>query len=461
MADGLTRRIAEHIAGANFDDLPDSTVAATKRALLDAAGVMLGASGISEEITPFIELARGGAASPAATVLGRGFRTTPELAALANGAMAHALDFEDTFDRAPSHPNAALIPAVLALAEAHGPVSGRDLIAAVAAGCDLSCRIALSLRAPMEAGGWYPPPIIGSLGAAAAAARVLGLSPRRVADCLSLILCQVSCPGEIKHDEATVIRAIREAFPASAAVRAAQLARLGVRGFERPLEGEGGFFRLYVGGEYEPGELLDALGERYWIDQLSFKPWPSCRGTHPYIEAAEHLLRTEEIAGRQIVRIVAGGGEVQRMLFFPLERKRAPVTAIDAKFSIPFTVALALSRRGVTLDSFGDDARSDPEVLHLAALTEYRDLPGWGRERAASGLLEIHFADGGVLSAQVDDPLGSPVRPISDEQLATKFADCAARAGRPLSAARAEQAAGQINRLERLEDVASLAIFAR
>lgn len=461
MSIGLTSLIAEHIAGAQFDRLPRTTVDATKRALLDAVGVMLGASGISEDIGPFVELARRAAASPEATVLGHGFRTTAEQAALANGAMAHALDFEDTFDRAPGHPNAALIPAALAVAEARGGVSGREFIAAVAAGCDLSCRVMLSLRAPMEAGGWYPPPIVGSLGAAAAAARLLRLSPRQVADCLSLILCQVSCPGEIKHDQATVIRAIREAFPASAGVRSALLAQLGVRGFERPLEGEGGFFRLYAGGQYDPDDLLDRLGESYWIEDLSFKPWPSCRGTHPYIEAAENMLRSRGLATGQIARIVAGGGDVQRMLFFPPERKRAPATAIDAKFSIPFTVALALSGRGVTLDSFDDASRNDPEVLRLAALTEYRELPGWGRDRAASGLLELHLRGGGVVSEQIDHPLGSPERPMSDEQLRGKFAQCAGRARHPLSAAQAEQAADQIEALERIEDIADLTFLTR
>lgn len=460
MSTQLTGRIAEHIAAASFDRLPPATVRATKRALLDAVGVMLGASGISEDVEPFIEAARRGATSPQAAVLGRGFRTSAELAALANGAMAHALDFEDTFDRAPGHPNAALIPAALAVAEARGGVSGRELITAVALGCDLSCRIALSLRAPMEAGGWYPPPILGSIGAAAAAARLLGLSPRQVADTLSLILCQVSCPGEIKHDEATVIRAVREAFPASAAVRSAQLAQLGVRGFERPLEGEAGFFRLYVDGEYDPGDVLDGLGEHYWIEELSFKPWPSCRGTHPYIEAAENMLRRHGVAASRITRIVVGGGEVQRMLFFPFERKRAPATAIDAKFSIPFTVALALAERGVTLDSFDDASRNDPEVLRLAGLAEYRELPGWGRERAASGLLELHLSGGQVLSEQVDDPLGSPARPMSERQLRAKFAQCAARARCPLSSGQSDEAADQIESLEHIDDIAALAVLA-
>ena len=148
------------------------------------------------------------------------------------------------------------------------------------------------------------------------------------------------------------------------------------------------------------------------------------------------------------------------MLFFPFERKRAPATAIDAKFSIPFTVALALAERGVTLDSFDDASRNDPEVLRLAGLAEYLELPGWGRERAASGLLELHLNGGQVLSEQVDDPLGSPARPMSERQLRAKFAQCAARARYPLTSGQCDEAADQIERLEHIDDIAALAVLA-
>ena len=107
--------------------LPAATIVATKRALLDGIGVILAASGISDEAQPFVALARRQPAEPSATVLGHGLRAAPAAAALANGAMSHALDYEDAFDLAPVHPNASLIPAALAAAEAHGPVSGEDV----------------------------------------------------------------------------------------------------------------------------------------------------------------------------------------------------------------------------------------------------------------------------------------------------------------------------------------------
>ena len=184
----------------------------------------------------------------------------PAAAALANGALSHALDYEDAFDAAPVHPNASLIPAVLALAQARAPVSGRELIAAVAVGCDLACRMGLSLRQPLEQGGWYPPPILGAVGAVAGAARLLRLSPRQLLDAWSLLLLQNSCSGEIIHSPDSTIRAVREAFPAQAAVNCVLLAEAGIQGFSAPLEGTAGFFRLFAGGNYSVEELLQRPG---------------------------------------------------------------------------------------------------------------------------------------------------------------------------------------------------------
>ena len=181
----LSKTLANTIAGAKYSDLPPATVAATKRAILDGFGVMLAASGLSEDAAPFATLARSTGGAAHCSLLGSRDRVAAPMAALANGALAHALDFEDAFDPAPLHPNASLLPAALALAELKQPISGEEFIVAVAVGCDLACRIGLSLRRPLESGGWYPPPIIGAFGAVAASAKILCLSPRQILDAFS------------------------------------------------------------------------------------------------------------------------------------------------------------------------------------------------------------------------------------------------------------------------------------
>ncbi|CCA90067.1 MmgE/PrpD family protein [Novosphingobium sp. PP1Y] len=452
--DHVSDTLCQWVSDLAFGDLPESTVAAARHVLLDASGVILAASGLSPEVRPFIALAEG---EGPCRILGTGMTAPPQMAAFANGAMAHALDYEDAFDRAPGHPNASLVPALLALAQSHGSVDGERFMAALVAGCEVSCRLGLALRRPMEAGGWYPPPILAGIGAAAGAAKLLGCSPRQVRSAISLAMCQVTIPGEIKHSAGTVIRAVREAFPAQASVQAALLARARVAGFERPLEGEAGFYALYAGGAFDPEALAGDLGQRLCIEELTFKPWPSCRGTHPFIEMALALREDHDLTPPQIEAIHVGIDDVQRMLTEPPARKAAPETAIDAKFSIPFTVALAIARGGVGLDDFGAETLCDPALLALAGkVVAAADRQTGARARGVGGSIRIELADGRSFSAGCTTARGSPQMPLSEAQLVEKFIDCAARAEVPLPARTASALADRILALESCQDVGQL-----
>jgi 2-methylcitrate dehydratase PrpD len=452
--ENLSDALCRFVAGVQYEDLPVTAIEAAKRSLLDASGVMYAASGLSADVGAFLDLAR--ASSGPCSVLGIDVSASAAMAAFANGALAHALDFEDAFDRAPCHPNASSIPAALAVAQSAGPIDGREFLTAIAVGCDVACRLSLSLRQPLEDGGWYPPPILGAFGAAASASRLLGLSPVAIRDALSLTLCQVTAPGEIKHSRGTVVRAVREAFPAQAAVLSAFLARGGVKGFESPFEGRDGFYRLYAGGRYDPRALLDGLGRRFFIEELSFKPWPACRGTHAYIELALDLRRSHRFEWQRIERVEIGIADLHRMLVEPAERKRAPQTVIDAKFSLPFTVALALVRGNVTLDDFDTAALQDPDIRALAARVHSTVLPEWGREQAAAGRLSIVLDDGSVTSAHVDHARGGPTAPLSTAELVDKFVDCCAHAARPLDPAAARALAAKIMALDQVADVGTV-----
>jgi 2-methylcitrate dehydratase PrpD len=453
---GLSDQICAAIAEADFANLPATTVRAAKHVLLDAVGVMLGASGQSPEVAPFVALARASGAGPC-SILGTPHRVAAPSAALANGAMAHALDFEDAFDLVPGHPNASLVPALIALAQAGAPVDGKRFLTAVATGSDLACRMALALRRPMEAGNWYPPPMLAGFGAVAGAAKLLGLSPGGIKDALSLMLCQTVMPGEIKYSEATVIRAVREAFPAQAAVNSALLAQGGVAGFEAPLEGKAGFYALYALGEYDERDLLDHLGAQFWIDQLTFKRWPSCRGTHPFIEMALEMRKRDDFMFENMNLITIFVDETQRMLVEPLARKQAPQTLIDAKFSVPFCTALAFVRGTVDLDSFTPAVLEDGAVLALAARVNVSAAPtdtNW--QRGSGGALVVQFTDGTVFKAETADALGCPQRPLSEADLLEKFIDCAGRAEVPMARGMAETLGSRILALESSDDVGAL-----
>lgn len=452
---GLSLRLAEQVLRPQWPGYTARTAQAAARALLDAVGVMQAASALSPEAQPFLALASESGGRAEASVLGTGARVPAPLAAFANGALAHALDYEDGFDGAPVHPNASLVPAVLALAESEGSVSGHALLESIAIGCDVSCRLALSLRRPLEAGGWYPPPILGAWGAVAGCARLLGLTPRQLLDAWSLVLLQTSTPGEIKYGNESAIRAVREAFPAQAAVTAVRLARRGVRGFDAPLEGRAGFYRLFADGQCAPDALLEDIGQRWYVEALSFKPWPSCRGTHAAIECAlvvrERMRR--ESASPEGARITVEGGEVQAMLAEPLTRKQAPATPIEAKFSLPFTVAAALHAGEVTLETFSAAGLASQPVLALARQVQYLQRADWGRDQAVCGAVRVELPDGRAWREEIREPRGSPARPLDDAALIAKFIDCTGRALQPLAPAAATRLAERLLQIGREPNV--------
>jgi 2-methylcitrate dehydratase PrpD len=455
MTNSPSQRLAEFIAGFDAAALPHTTLYAAKRVLLDATGVMIGASGAAPETEPFVSLARLSGEGPS-RILGTDMRVPAPAAAFANGAFAHALDFEDAFDLVPGHPNASLVPALLALAQSEGPVDGRQFLASLAIGCDTACRMALALTRRMEEGGWYPPPILGGFGAVAGAARLLGLNADRVRDALSLMLCQVTMPGEIKYSAGTQIRAVREAFPAQAAVQSVLLARDGVRGFEQPLEGRAGFYALYAAGHFDKNTIFDALGERFWIEHLTFKPWPSCRGTHPFIQMALELRQRHGFALEDLVKVTVGIDAIQQMLVEPRQSKCAPSSPIEAKFSIQFATALALARGHVTLDDFTADDLADQHVLRLAAQIEVEVVgqPDW--HPGSGGRLAVRLKNGDQFETQVENARGCPAMPMSDADLRDKFITCAAKAAIPLDREAASALADAVMSIEDCEDVGVL-----
>ena len=421
----LSGQVAAHFDAVTFDRLPAATRHATHRSLLDALGVMLAATGMATDPLPYrsVALAQGNGPS---RILGTHRQAPASAAALANGALAHALDFGDTFDPGPAHPNAALVPALLSLADADPQIDGARFIAAMAAGSDLACRLSLAPARAYEEGGWYPPALVGLIASAAACAKLIGLDADGIRNAMGLAMLEGSFPGEIKYDPGSPLRGVREGFAARGAVEAALLARAGATAFAEPLEGRAGFFAIYGGGA--PGSALTGrLGERFLGDEVSFKPWPCCRGTHAYIEAA--LVLRDRCDWRDIAHIEAETGPIQEMLIRPQAAKAMPASAIEAKFSIPFTVAHALIHGGVTLDSFDDPARIDSNVRALAQrVIEWRN-PDWGREHAASGSVTVTLRSGERFEHAVPHAAGHPGNPLSDAQLIEKFVACANGAG--------------------------------
>ena len=448
----ISLRLARHVANTDYDHLPDEARLAAKRSLVDALGVTLAAGTLEPACRPFVELALARGGEPESSVFGFGTRVPAASAAFANGSLAHALDFEDAHDGARVHPYAATVPAALALAQARGNVSGRDLLTALALGSDLVCRLGLALQDDPIERGWYVPPILGAFGATAAAGRLLQLSAEELVDAFSLTLCQATCSAELTHSPDSVVRAIRDAFAAQTGVLSAQLAAKGVRGFEEPFEGKAGLFQLYAPRSHDFEALTDALGERFEGAFVSYKPWPACRGTHPFIEATLQMIGEHRLSSSDIryIRLRIGTLKVTQRLCEPPATKRRPRTAIDAKFSLPFAVAVAAVHGDVALDHFSSHGLADPAVLTLADKVNYEVDAEFGTTR---GSVEMETARGVFRADTPVSAYGSPDNPMSTEALRAKFLHCAAYARNPIEPEHLDLFLERAFRLEDTRDI--------
>jgi len=411
---------------------------AANASLVDSVSVMLAATGLEPAVAPFVQLvaARGGAAE--ARFFGSGgLRVPAASAALVNGALAHALDFEDTFDAAGGHPNAIAVPVMLALGERQG-ASGAEVLEAIAVGAELTCRLSLGLRRDPAGLGWYHPPMIGALGAVFGAARLLRLTVPQTADALSLAMTGFSLTAELKRSPDSTLRAVRDGLAARAVVEAVQLALAGVKGFALPLEGEAGFFRQLSGEGPDEAAILHGFGTRWLNTGLTMKQWPTCRGTHAAMEIAR-LMRADGIAADAIDRIAVTVSSPDEMLMQPLAQKRAPATVIDAKFSIPYTAGVMLERGEVSLATFLE--LTPPP---LAARFDYAG--SFGGDPSLEGLtrFDVKLRGGDVRRYEQKRPAAATTGTVTPAALRAKFDACIVHARPRIPDASAERLFGAL-----------------
>lgn len=442
----VTRELAAHALRTRFEDVPGSAVQAAKRSLLDALGVALAAGTLGQVTPAFVELARVSGTGPC-KIIGHDLWVGPAVAALVNGAMSHALDYEDTHDGGLVHPNGTALPAALAIAQQAGGVSGRDFLAALAVAADITGRLGLCMGNVDTPRGWSIRPLLGTYGATAAVGRLLGLTEDQLVEAFGLAFSQATCSAGCFAYPPSHMREVRDGFGAQAAVTAALLARQGVRCYDQTFEGPQGLFALYAGGQYDPQRLLADLGRSFEGEHISFKPWPSCRGTHAFVEAALDLRQQHRLAPADIVQVRADVSDMFRVLCEPFGQKCRPTTANDAKFSLPFTAATALVHGRLGLSEFLPPALADAAVLDLAQRFECQVRPAAAGD-ALRGSLVVVLRDGRELACAVDQPLGSPQRPLEDAALMDKFIECTRHAVTPISLAQAREIAAAIGGLD-------------
>jgi 2-methylcitrate dehydratase PrpD len=448
----VTTELSAWCAGLTPASLPEPVLRRAAALTLDLVGNIVRARHDAESTPALIAAVRAlGLCGGEATVFGDPTRYTPAGAALLNGALGHSLDFDDTHAAGSLHPGAPVIPAALAAAELTG-ASGAETLAAIVAGYEVTCRLALALPAGAHYDrGYHPTATCGAFGAAAAAGRVFGLDAAAIADAFGIALSQAAGSLQFLANGAWTKR-FQVGWSAMAGLTAAMLAREGFRGAAEAIEGRHGFLRAYAPSP-TPERALDQLGTVFETMHTAVKPYPSCRYGHAAIDAAI-ALRAEHGLIPAAIESVTVGLPAKGMLLIgaPHEQKIEPKNVVDGQFSGPFVVAAALATGQMGWDSYR--LLDDPAVRALARKVRCVQDPEIEAEFPAnmSGKVTVKTAAGEV-SRKVVVPKGEPDNFLTDQELAAKFHGLVDRV---MGAERAAALAEAVLGLATARDVAGL-----
>jgi len=419
LADDYSLRLCETIARWRYEDLPADVVRTLKFFLIDILGVIGGAPNAPGIRELNARLSKWETSGSATGLIGKR-RYSPPTAALANGAAAHALDFDDQHDPARVHTNCVVLPTLLATAEDIGKVSGKDFLLAYAVGAELHARLGLACYNSLGK-GWHPTMVMGTPAAALAAGRLMELDPERMRSALGMAYHQTSGSAQSMRD-GVISKRLGAGFAARAAVLGAFLGADGLTGTRRTLEGNAGLFALYERDEAKPEILTDKLGSHWRIRDYSFKPYPCCRCNHTAIGLGIKL-RTDGVKPSDLKSVEIGMGNVNWLTVGePYDVRRDSV--VHAQFNAAYSFARALTDARVDLRSYQKPAISDPAVVALAAKTRVVSDPAIDPTAIEPARVKVALASGKTIEVKSDTIKGSPQEPMSEDELLNKFRSC-------------------------------------
>lgn len=450
----VARRLAQFVVRLSLDDVPAPVVSAASQLTLDTLGNALAA--VPEDFgVAALRAAERLGGPPESTLIGRAARAMAANAALANGTLAHGLDFDDTREDAIVHTGAVAVTTGLAVGEAVG-ASGRRTLEAIIAAVEVMCRVGLAVPGQFHARHFHPTALAGGFAAAAAAAKLRDLSEEQLISAFGIGGSQAG--GIIEYlTDGTWTKRLHPGWAAHAGIIAATLAEAGIRGPETVFEGAHGFYQAFAGGHDDARltALLSTLGRTWELSNLTFKPYPCGSIAHPYMDCALRLRERHRIDTTQIVaiRCRTAAGPVPR-LWEPLAAKHAPPNGYAAKFSLPYLIATMLVRGRAGLAEFRDSAMRDPDVLRVAGRVTYELDPTIDYPRRFIGDVRIRLASGEELVEQQPHSRGGPDHPVTRGELEAKFRG---NAGLVLDAGRVEELLRRVTGLPDERDLTGLA----
>ena len=452
---GATEKIARFIVDTGYEDIPRDAVEKAKRTALDCMGAAL--AGVVEPVSQVMTgyIAKLGGPSQA-SVIGAGLKVSAPEAALANGAIAHALDYDDCGVKI-GHPSVLVLPAVLSLGEQVG-ASGTDSLTAYILGLEVEGKLALHadfklMQARLNHQTWY-----GSVGAAAACAKLLRLDVAKTRMALG-IAANFACGLSANHG--SMAGAMAAGNACRNGVVGALMAQEGITANPNIIEAKNGFYDTLVGpGHYDAERMAEGLGKPFYIESpgIGLKKYPSCYHTHRALDGLLQLLGEHRLSDKDIAEIDVGTSErALRVLAFS-----EPATPYQAKFSMPHCIAAAVVDHQVTLDTFTDHKMQDRGIVEARKKVHisFPDIPIWpgladvGPDTEFVGNpVSIRTTDGQSYNARVDVPRGDPALPLTDDELLAKYRDCGRSQLRPDDI---ERSVGLVLGVEKLANIGTL-----
>ncbi len=447
-----TVALAERYAHLEYAELPTTVVDRTLDFVLDTLGVAIGGQFL-ESSSMIAELVADMGGKEESTVVGGG-RVPASLAALANATIAHGLELDDVDNASSLHPGTVIIPTAFAVGEAVS-ATGSEVITAIVAGYDAIIRIGRAAGSAYQyAKGFHPTATCGAFGAAVAASRLLHLDADRLANALGIAGSFAAGNLEYMANGAWTKR-LQVGGSAQAGTLAALMAAKGFTGPVTILEGSRGFLQSHS-DHPDVASLTKGLAEPFAILDVSIKPFACCRYSQTPIDAVLELLDRQDIPGEQVARVDVGlVSPGIGIVAEPRAQKLDPQNSVDAQFSLPYAVAVALQRRAAFVDDFNDEAVWDPAVRRLMPLVfahADQDLdahyPGkWPAD------VKVTMNDGDTYELRLMSCRGDPDKPLSPSELQSKFRHLASAAMTP---AQMDELLERIRAMGKLSDIREL-----
>jgi len=439
-----TKRLAEFVIETRYRDFPQEAIDKGKERILDTLGCMI--AGCKEEVASILlkhlEIVGG---RQEATIIGFGHKTNVMNAALVNGTLGHALDFDDAQVSFRGHPSTVILPAVLSLGEKMH-CSGEEILEAFLVGFEGACKVGRGTNPTLYNNGWHATSVVGVLGSALAAGKLLKLDVSKMASALGVAASQAS---GLRENFGTMTKPFHAGKAAENGVIAALLVKNGFTASQQILETKRGFCATFS-GQYDLNKILEGLGNPFDIVSpgVHTKPYPSCLATHPIIDATLFLAESYDIHPGNVasVECVIAPSAFDMLIY------SNPKTGLQGKFSAQYALATALLHRKASLEQFTDGKVEDPEAQAMVQKVQVIVHPEI-EEAVPPAIITIKLKTGQEHSKRVDIATGNPEKPMSLNQIIEKYRSCA---GAVIDKASIQKSVDKVLNVEKLRDIGEL-----